>query len=267
MPELTHFPVNRDWSDLDAIDRPIITFAALISKIGPVEMELHSHQKAQIIMVQRGALTCEVSGGLWIVPPGSAIWIPQGAVHAIKGSGLEGYISLIGQRAAVNLPATCCTLHVMPLLRELLVRSSTLPLFYDETDNISRLVSVLLDEIAAAQVETFFLPVPADSNLSAIIEHMMAVPAERGTLKSWAAFVGLSERTFARLIARETGMSFGRWQRQLSVLLAVKWMADGRTIQQVAADLGYESVPSFVTMFKGAMGMPPGRYMAERRIN
>ncbi len=38
------------------------------------------------------------------------------------------------------------------------------------------------------------------------------------------------------------------------------------SIQQVAADLGYESVPSFVTMFHKAPGTSPGRFMAERHI-
>jgi AraC-like DNA-binding protein len=74
----------------------------------------------------------------------------------------------------------------------------------------------------------------------------------------------LSERTLARLILRETGMSFGRWRQQLGIMLAVKWLAGGASIQQVAAGLGYESVPSFVTMFRKALGTSPGRYMAER---
>jgi AraC-like DNA-binding protein len=59
-------------------------------------------------------------------------------------------------------------------------------------------------------------------------------------------------------------MSFGRWRQQLGVMLAVKWLAGGASIQQVAGDLGYESVPSFVTMFRKALGTSPGRYMAER---
>jgi AraC-like DNA-binding protein len=32
----------------------------------------------------------------------------------------------------------------------------------------------------------------------------------------------------------------------------------------VAADLGYESVPSFVTMFRKVLGTAPARYMGER---
>ena len=52
-------------------------------------------------------------------------------------------------------------------------------------------------------------------------------------------------------------------QQQLSVVLAVKWLAGRASIQQVAGDLGYESVLSFVTMFRKALGTSPGRYMAE----
>ncbi len=59
-------------------------------------------------------------------------------------------------------------------------------------------------------------------------------------------------------------MSFGRWRQQLGVILAVQWLAGGASIQQVAADLGFESVPSFVTMFRKTLGTSPGRYMAER---
>ncbi|GEP53860.1 hypothetical protein RSO01_10260 [Reyranella soli] len=151
-----------------------------------------------------------------------------------------------------------------PLLRELLVRSAHLPALYEEDGANSRLVAVLLDEFAAAQIEDLHLPMPTDSRLRRIVDLMIASPADRGTLEAWAKRAGMSERTLARLISRETGMSFGRWRQQLGVMLAVKWLAGGASIQQVAADLGYESVPSFVTMFRKTLGTSPGRYMAER---
>jgi AraC-like DNA-binding protein len=74
----------------------------------------------------------------------------------------------------------------------------------------------------------------------------------------------LSERTLARRFVGDTGMSFSRWRRQLGVMLAVKWLAGGASIRDVASELGYESIPSFVTMFRKATGVSPGRYMAER---
>ncbi|MGF7205225.1 helix-turn-helix domain-containing protein [Sphingobium olei] len=76
----------------------------------------------------------------------------------------------------------------------------------------------------------------------------------------------MSARSLERLISRETGMSFGRWRQQLAVILAVQWLVGGASIQQVAADLGYESMPSFVSMFRKALGTSPGRYMTERHF-
>jgi AraC-like DNA-binding protein len=76
----------------------------------------------------------------------------------------------------------------------------------------------------------------------------------------------MSERSLARLIVAETGMSFGRWRQQLNIILALQWMAKSTSVQQVASDLGYESVGSFVTMFRKALGTSPGRYMSGRLI-
>ena len=126
------------------------------------------------------------------------------------------------------------------------------------------MVLFLFDELGAAKSENLHLPMPTSPQLRRIIDLMISAPSVRRTLGFWARDMGASKRTFERLMQRETGMGFARWRQQLSVVLAVKWMAGGATIQQVAADLGYESVPSFVTMFKRAVGTSPGKYMAER---
>jgi methylphosphotriester-DNA--protein-cysteine methyltransferase len=49
---------------------------------------------------------------------------------------------------------------------------------------------------------------------------------------------------------RETGLSFARWRRQVEVVLVVKRLAGGASIQSVAANLGCERVSSFMTTFK-----------------
>ncbi|UYY57000.1 AraC family transcriptional regulator [Sphingomonas sp. S2-65] len=254
-----------DWSDPDEVPRPIVAFGAEMSDTGGFELEQHSHRKGQMMLVQRGALSCEVEGGLWIVPPRSAIWIPGGALHAIKVTGmLEGYNAFVDPAVGTQLPQTCCAVSVTPLLRELLTRAARLPYFYEQDGANARLVAVLLDELGSAQVEDLHLPMPRDPRLRKIVDEMMASPADRGSLTVWAKRAGMSERTLGRLVCRETGMSFGRWRQQFAIVLAVKWLAGGASIQRVAGDLGYESVPSFVTMFRKALGTSPGRYMAER---
>jgi len=101
--------------------------------------------------------------------------------------------------------------------------------------------------------------------LRKIVDMIMNDPADRGTVQTWARRVGLSERTLARVLTQQTGMSFGRWRQQLHLMLAVKWLSTGASVQQVSGYLGYESAGSFVSMFRKALGASPGRYMAERR--
>ncbi|BBK44187.1 AraC family transcriptional regulator [Allostella vacuolata] len=264
MPLLNDLSDPTDWIEPDAVPRPVVAYG-IATKSAAIELGFHRHAKAQLMLVQQGALSCEVEGGLWVVPPRSAIWIPGGAAHAIKAAGaLEGYDAFVDPGLAAGLPARCCAIAVTPLLRELMARAASLPLLYEEGGANGRLLAVLLDELAVAPVERLHLPMPADPRLRGLLERMMARPADRASLAAWAKRAGMSERTLERRIGRETGMSLGRWRQQLCVVRAVQWLAGGASIQQVAADLGYESVPSFVTMFRKALGTSPARYMAER---
>jgi AraC-like DNA-binding protein len=265
MPILNEFSQPSDWIEPDDVPRRVVTYGIATTDFGGYELDFHRHAKSQLLLVQSGALTCEVEGGLWVVPPRSAIWIPGGALHAVKVAGaLEGYNAFVAPDIDARLPPYCCAISVTPLMRELLFRCAGLPVLYDESGVNARLVAVLLDEIAAAHVEDLHLPMPADARLRGILERMMAAPADRASLDLWARRAGMSGRTLGRRIMAETGMSFGRWRQQLAVVLAVRWLAGGASIQKVAADLGYESVPSFVTMFRKALGASPGRYMAQR---
>lgn len=265
MPILTDLSDAADFVDPDEVPRAVVTYGITTVTTG-IELDFHSHQKAQLLLSLRGVLTCELEGGLWIVPPQSAIWIPGDVSHSIKVAGaIEGYNAFIDPAVAPNLPPNCCTISVTPLLRELLIRSASFPIAYPEGGMETHLVALLLDEVAVAPVGKLHLPMPADRRLRRIVEMMMANPSDQGTMEIWAKRAGLSERTLARMIARQTGMSFGRWRQQLNIMLALQWLASGATIQQVAIDLGYESAGSFVTMFRKALGTTPGRYMAERQ--
>jgi AraC-like DNA-binding protein len=261
-------PVFHDLPPFEEIDpdkapRGVV---ALGIKAPSLEHGRNSHRKGELLFPLRGMLTCEVDRGLWLVPPLCAIWIPANVMHSLKSSGeIEGYGVFVNPAIAPKLRDTCCTISVTPLLRELLVRAASLPFDYQEGGSVGHLVGLLLAEIAVAPVEQMHLPMPDDARLRSIVEAMIAAPSERGTVQYWAQRAGLSERNLARLLARETGMSFGRWRQQLSIMMALRWMANGMSVQRVAEDLGYESAGSFITMFRKALGVSPARYMTTKR--
>ncbi|HEX7817135.1 helix-turn-helix transcriptional regulator [Dyella sp.] len=278
MPVLHESSDPIEWVDPDQVPRTVVTFAAIGIDSATLdqreadfhrrkEADFHRHRKAQLLFPMRGVFTCELEGGLWIAPAQSAIWIPGGVMHKVRATGMiECYVVFIDPAFTARLPSACCAISTTPLLRELLIRSASLPLLYPDDGLESHLVALLLDELALAPTGNLHLPMPTDARLRRIVQMIMANPADRGTMQAWARRVGVSERTLARLLVQETGMSFGRWRQQLHLMLAVEWLAGGSSVQQVADGLGYESAGSFVTMFRKALGTSPGRYMAERRV-
>ncbi|WP_369980267.1 AraC family transcriptional regulator [Xanthomonas bundabergensis] len=255
------------WVEPDDVPRPIVTFGFLSDDLGRVEMDFHRHRKSQLMLLLRGTLSCELESGLWMVPPQSALWVPGDVLHNVTAAGtIEGYIVFVDGSLAATLPQRCCAIAITPLLRELLIRSAGFPLLYPEGGMESHLATLLLDEIAAMPTGNLHLPMPQDTRLRTLARMIMQAPADRGTVQTWARRVGLSERTMARLLTSETGMSFGRWRQQIHLMLALKWLDSGSPVQQVADRLGYESASSFVTMFRKSLGTSPGRYMQERRF-
>ncbi|MBC7605208.1 MAG: helix-turn-helix transcriptional regulator, partial [Ramlibacter sp.] len=85
-------------------------------------------------------------------------------------------------------------------------------------------------------------------------------PSERATLGDWAARVGASERTMARLFRDEFGMSYQQWRQQAVLAHALPLLARGMPISHVAAASGYASDSAFTAMFKAALGAPPSSF-------
>ena len=88
----------------------------------------------------------------------------------------------------------------------------------------------------------------------------MPAPAERASLAQWAADVGASERTMARLFREQLGTSYQQWKQQAVLAHALPLLARGLAVGQVAAAAGYASESAFTAMFKAAMGQPPSRF-------
>jgi AraC-like DNA-binding protein len=158
------------------------------------------------------------------------------------------------------MPTTCRVLPISPLLRELIVRATQLPVHYDEDGPAGHVVALIVAELESAQSLALHLPMPRDARLRALCQALLDSPGDQRPLAAWAKSVNASSRTLARRFQSETGLSFGAWRQQARVLEAMGRLGDGAPVTQVALDLGYESVSAFSAMFRRAAGASPRRF-------
>jgi AraC-like DNA-binding protein len=229
------------------------------------EVPLHVHRKGQLILTLHGAVTCTANNQIWIVPPNCGVWIPGGVPHSARATANARLNYLFVEPEAAHLPEECCTLSVSPLIRDLVDRLAQERTNYPADGHVARLARVTLDELAEMPREHLNLPISADPKIRAIADVLTVEPSDRSTLAQWARRVAMSERSLARLMTRETGLTFGRWRQQLHLVVALRELAGGASVQNVAAELGYDSVNAFITMFKKALGTTPAQYFAKDR--
>ena len=231
------------------------------------EVPVHTHRKGQLIIALYGAVICRAENDIWIVPPDCAVWIPGGVPHSAKATWNAHLNYLFIEPGAVALPERCCTLAISSLIKELVARLTREGVEYPPESHPARLTRVTLDELATMPQQKLSLPVSSHPKIRAMADALVSQPDDRSTFKAWAKRLALSERSLARLMLRETGLTFGRWRQQLQLIIALRELASGVSVQNVAANLGYESVNAFITMFKKTMGSTPAHYFAERKTS
>lgn len=250
-----------DFDDPDEIDRPAIALRMRLDDTVS-EIPVHRHRKGQLVLALRGAVTCQVEGAFWIVPPQCGVWIPGDMPHSNRATPNAQLCYLFAEPGIVALPNACCTLSISPMVREMILHLAEGPPDYERDGHHARLARVLLDELASMPVERLYLPITDHPKIRQMADALSANPGDRSTMVQWANRLAMSERSLARLVVSETGLTFGRWRQQLQLLVAVRELAGGASVQRVSDDLGYESVTAFITMFKKALGHSPGRYFA-----
>jgi AraC-like DNA-binding protein len=235
--------------------------------------EPHSHAWSQLAYCSTGILqvtTLRDAAGseevTYIVPPSRAVWIAPATRHSVHVLEDAAFRTLyIDASVTPTGWRNCRVIVVSPLLRELIQSLDT---------QLSRsreqlLAALALDEIANANPQALGVPMPAqdgDKRLRALCEAVLRGPSQRATLAGWAADVGASERTMARLFREELGTSYQQWRQQAILAHALPMLARGAPVSHVAAASGYASDSAFTAMFKAAMGQPPSVFQGKNGL-
>lgn len=247
-----------------AVPRPVSALAN--SYLAGAIIPPHYHSRAQLIFAVRGVMTVQAGNGLWVVPPSHALWMPAGVEHTIQMSGqVEMRTVYIDSTSMQGGRDECQVLFVSSLLRELILRAIHIPQLYDERGMDGRIMQLILDEVVLLRPQPLGLRMPNDPRLLQLCDRLLANLADATSIAKLGENVGLSERSIIRLFPKETGLSFGRWQKQARLMKAFELFDQGRNVTYVALELGYASPSAFSKMFRRWMGTTPATMLADER--
>ncbi|MGF6470193.1 AraC family transcriptional regulator [Paraburkholderia youngii] len=231
-----------------------------------------AYRRAHLIHVSEGVLTVRTKSGRWVVPPARALWIAANTLHCLHARRpVQLYSLYVATDSAMDdtadpaadpapLPTQTGALIPDTLVQALLAAAADLPHDHSPDEPARRLLQVLLDRVAGLPAAPLGLNWPRDPRAQRIAEALSANPAQSLVLEELAAAAGVTARTAARLFAKETGQTFGQWRQQLRLLAALEHLGAGESVTQVALEVGYNDVSSFIAVFRDAFGDTPARY-------
>ena len=221
----------------------------------------HRHAWGEFVYSFSGVMEVKVADHHYLAPPHYGIWLPPDLEHVGMNRMEAHHCSLYVARAGcAQLPGMPCALTVSPLVRALLEHLRQQMSDELATPESTRLLRVLLDQLAQAPRAGSYLPSSEDPALGAVLSQLQAQPGDNRTLPELAQAVHSTERTLMRRSQRDLGMSFAEWRQRLRVVKAMPMLESGQTVETIALDLGYASASSFISMFKRLVGTTPDEY-------
>jgi AraC-like DNA-binding protein len=227
-----------------------------------VRLGTHMHREAQLVYAAKGTMQVTTPKGRWLVPPDRAVWVPARSEHAIDVLAdidmrtlYFDLAWLAREHRGASLEAEF-VVRVSPLLHE-----TILALFDDrrDPDRTTLLARLAVLELHQAEDSATFIPLPHEPRCRRAADIVLGDPTGSHEIETLARTVGTSARTLSRLFSSETQLSFKTWRQRARIAAAIEKLSTEAnvSVKQLAADLGYASVPAFSHAFRQVTGKTP----------
>lgn len=243
------------------IDKELPVLAHGRNMDAQVSIVQHAHPRGQLLWAEKGVLRVTGEEAVWVVPSTHAMWIPGGLSHQVSSETNTHIRNIyIDPSCVVREQETGMVMLTMSsLLKEIILRL---------TDNqrsmthasYQRLGLAALDELQILNAEDIFLHAGSDPRLQRVINQIVQSPQQPSSLQELSAIAGASVRTIERLFKSEIGLTFRQWRSRFRLMNALTPIIEGDNSTQVAQELGYRSVSSFIKAFKEQFGCTPQEY-------
>ncbi len=221
----------------------------------------HSPAQDQLALISQSAAVIETDAVYIVHPLLKALWLPAGVEHAVYSPRPFWLHSLYFPANSVLEHTTAQVLGLDALARELVLFLCSAPRPSQRDTRHAQALALLETLLPTAKAESFSLPRPTSPRARKLADHFTSTPEDGRALEIVAQEIGgASLRTFERLFLDETGLSLAAWRRQSRMLASLSLLAEGRSINEVARAVGYESAAAFSAAFKQCFGVPPSNY-------
>jgi AraC-like DNA-binding protein len=222
----------------------------------------HAHGADQVIYATQGVMEVSADRSVWLIPPQFAVWIPARTSHRIRMPEAVSMRTLYLRRGLAARPRTCAVLHVTALLRELIVEAVRIGRLRKDTRAHVTVRDLIVHLLHEASPVPMSITLPCDSRALAVAKATIANHTAGCSLSDLCAEAGASVRTVQRLFRRDVGLSFERWRQQVRLMTGVELLVAGRSVKEVAYQVGYQQPSAFVEMFRRTMGNTPRAWVA-----
>ena len=230
-----------------------------------VRLDTHMHREAQLVYAARGTMQVTTPKGRWLVPPDRAVWVPARSEHAIDVLQDIDMRTLYFDLAWLEREQRSASLDAEFVVRvSPLLHQAILALFdgRNDPDRTALLIKLVMLELHQAEDSATFIPLPREPRCRRAADIVLGDPTGSHEIEALARDVGTSARTLSRLFASETQLSFKSWCQRARIAAAIeKLSVDANlSVKQLAADLGYASVPAFSHAFRQVTGKTPTEF-------
>jgi AraC-like DNA-binding protein/quercetin dioxygenase-like cupin family protein len=234
---------------------------------GDLVTDWHRHDLHQIEYAFEGIAEVETEGAHYLLPPRQAVWIPAGLSHRTTLKRVRSVAVFFDPAMVQGADDRVRILAATPLIREMIVYGARWPIARPESDQVAdaffEALALLVTDWLAHEAP-LCLPTSNDPVLRAVMDYTNANLADV-TVAAVSAAVGISERSLRRQFGAATGMTWRQYVLQSRLLRAMALLTEpGRTVIDVATEIGFESVSAFTRAFVRLTGETPTAY--RRRV-
>jgi len=230
-----------------------------------VRLDTHMHREAQLVYAARGTMQVTTPKGRWLVPPDRAVWVPALLEHSIdvladiQMRTLYFDLAWLKREARGDSLDAEFVVRVSPLLHQAILALFDAGNGRERTNLLLKLAMLELDR---AEDSATFIPLPHEPRCRRAADIVLGDPTGAHEIETLAREVGTSARTLSRLFSSETQLSFKSWRQRARIAGAIEKLSTEAnvSVKQLAADLGYASVPAFSHAFRQVTGKTPTEF-------